>query len=281
LALRLRQTLFDQRLAEAREAIDILHVACHGVFDADQALQSGIQLAPEDGPAPTPAQGSAGGATAHMQQDEVPPPVVEKSDDPWTLTAAAIFDLEMRADLVVLSACESGVNDRKPGDELIGLTRALIYAGTPSVVVSLWSVDEISTSILMRTFYQALRAGKNKAEALQQAQVDLMRMTAQDVIAYCEEAKQRVGGSETALIQRLLDWDIADLQFAARDFAAALHGYARIQSTLRSDHEQRAIKTAITRCQRALRSPGPIYYTRRLYCHPYYWAPFVVVGDWK
>ncbi len=65
-------------------------------------------------------------------------------------------------------------NETKPGDELIGLTRALIYAGAASVIVSLWSVDAASTQRLMVEFYKQLKAGKDKATALQQAQIKIM-----------------------------------------------------------------------------------------------------------
>ena len=75
----------------------------------------------------------------------------------WNLTAEEIFGLKMEVDLVTFSACETGVNEYRPGNELIGLTRALIYAGTPSVVVSLWAVDDLSTGLLMQHFYQQLK----------------------------------------------------------------------------------------------------------------------------
>jgi CHAT domain-containing protein len=254
--------LVKQRLAEAKEEIDIIHFACHGYFDPHHSLKSGIMLA-SDG-------------------DEQNAGTVLPEEKEANLTAEEIFGLDMRADLVTLSACESGVNERRPGDELIGLTRALIYAGTPSVVVSLWSVDEISTSILMVKFYEALKGGATKAEALQKAQVELMRMTAKEVIAYCEAAKQRLSEPEVARGQRLLNWDIADAQFAARDFTAALEGYTRLRSEAQLDEAAyRALSVAITRCQLALRNPQPTDYEICLYEHPYHWAPFVLVGDWK
>jgi CHAT domain-containing protein len=263
------KALVKQRIAEAREDIDVLHFACHGYFDPYQALKSGIMLAPEGDAA------SGGKETSELGVDE-------SGEGSWNLTAEEIFGLEMHADLVTLSACESGVNERRPGDELIGLTRALIYAGTPSVVVSLWSVDEISTSILMLKFYQALRAGASKAEAIQNAQIELMGMTAKDVIAYCQTAKQRLSGPEAASAQRLLDRDIADVQFAARDFDAALDGYTRLRAGLEpGDKEYHSLTVAIIRCQRALQNPQSIDYETCLYDHPYYWAPFVLVGDWK
>lgn len=80
----------------------------------------------------------------------------------------------MNAELVTLSACETGISQTKRGDELIGLTRALIYAGAPSVIVSLWSVYDPSTRELMVELYRQLKSGKDKATALQQAQIKIM-----------------------------------------------------------------------------------------------------------
>jgi CHAT domain-containing protein/predicted negative regulator of RcsB-dependent stress response len=120
---------------------DILHFATHGYFDSRDPVSSGIQLKNE------------------------------------TLTAREIFNQRLNAKLVTLSACQTGVNERKPGDELIGLTRSLLYAGARSVIVSLWSVYEESTLYLMREFYFLLRNEQgddmkliSKARALQMAQ---------------------------------------------------------------------------------------------------------------
>src|ERR1044071_3852108 len=96
---------------------------CHGVFDSRRPLRPGIVLAPEPGSAP---------------RGEAP-----------VLTAEDVLGMEIRADLVALSACESGVNEHRPGDELIGLTRAWIYAGTPSVLATLWPVNDLSSQLLM------------------------------------------------------------------------------------------------------------------------------------
>jgi CHAT domain-containing protein len=98
---------------------------------------------------------------------------VELYDDE-VLTARKIFVLKLNTELVTLSACETGINEGNPGDELIGLTRAFLYAGTPSVIVSLWSVNAISTQELMIEFYKNLKNGEDKATALQQAQIKIM-----------------------------------------------------------------------------------------------------------
>jgi hypothetical protein len=74
---------------------------------------------------------------------------------------------------VVLSACQTNLGDLSEGDELVGLTRAFIFAGTPSVIASLWSVEDESTALLMERFYTHLREGAGKAEALRQAQIEV------------------------------------------------------------------------------------------------------------
>ena len=79
-----------------------------------------------------------------------------------------------KADLVVLSACETNLGELSSGDEIVGLNRALIYAGTPSVIASLWSVSDESTRVLMEKFYTHLRAGKGKAAALRAAQMEMI-----------------------------------------------------------------------------------------------------------
>jgi CHAT domain-containing protein len=72
----------------------------------------------------------------------------------------------------VLSACDTQLGKLSKGDDLVGLNRAFIYAGTPTVVASLWSVDDESTSLLMRSFYTHLKQGMSKAKALQAAQAE-------------------------------------------------------------------------------------------------------------
>ena len=86
---------------------------------------------------------------------------------------------ELRSDLVVLSACETGLGKNVNGEGVIGLTRAFLYAGTPSVAVSLWKVADASTAELMARFHEHLKAGAlSKAEALRQARLEVIRETA-------------------------------------------------------------------------------------------------------
>jgi CHAT domain-containing protein len=88
--------------------------------------------------------------------------------DNGLLTASEIFDLKLNADLVVLSACDTG-RGAITGDGVIGLSRSLIAAGAPSIVVSLWAVNDSSTSVLMSEFYRNLKTNPDKAQALRQA----------------------------------------------------------------------------------------------------------------
>jgi CHAT domain-containing protein len=116
----------------------IVHLACHGQFRPDRPLFSSLRLA-----------------------------------DGW-LTTRDAYGLNLNCDLVVLSACETGVGALIPGDELIGLARGFFAAGAPSLLVSLWTVDDTTTAELMHTFYQLLRAGARPAAALRQAQCTLL-----------------------------------------------------------------------------------------------------------
>jgi len=122
---------------------DILHFAVHGEFDQDDPLSSGLLLA-------------AGGKGEGK------------------LKASEIFSLNLKADMVVLSACETGLGKVTNGDEIIGLTRAFIYAGAPSVVTTLWKVNDRASYELVQEFYTNLKTAK-KSEALRQAQLKIMK----------------------------------------------------------------------------------------------------------
>jgi CHAT domain-containing protein/Tfp pilus assembly protein PilF len=86
-----------------------------------------------------------------------------------------VYGLDLRnADLVVLSACQTQAGQYSQGDDIIGLNRAFLYAGTPTVVASLWSVAEQPTGDLMKAYFRHLKEGKlSKAEALQSAQREI------------------------------------------------------------------------------------------------------------
>jgi CHAT domain-containing protein len=88
------------------------------------------------------------------------------------LSALEVFSLRLNAQLVVLSACQSGLGKLSNGDELIGLNRAFLFAGSRSLISTLWRVDDVGTALLFKYFYRELR-GKSTAEALRAAQLQL------------------------------------------------------------------------------------------------------------
>lgn len=127
-----------------------LHFACHGLLDERFPLSSALALSIPDPP--------------------------REGQDNGLLQAWEIFEsLRLDADLVVLSACDSAMGSEMGGEGLLGLTRAFQYAGARSVLASLWGVADASTADLMKRFYGHLRAGRNKDEALQAAQIELIR----------------------------------------------------------------------------------------------------------
>ena len=81
----------------------------------------------------------------------------------------------MNADMVVLSACRSALGQELAGEGLMGLTRAIQFAGARIVMASLWNVDDRRTAMLMERVYAELRAGKTKDEALRTAQIEMLR----------------------------------------------------------------------------------------------------------
>ncbi|MCT7958528.1 CHAT domain-containing tetratricopeptide repeat protein [Laspinema palackyanum] len=86
-----------------------------------------------------------------------------------------IFNLQLNAQVVVLSACQTGLGDSIRGEGLVGLTRGFMYAGTPRLVVSLWNVDDQATAELMSSFYGKLLSQQmTPAQALREAQLEML-----------------------------------------------------------------------------------------------------------
>ena len=92
-----------------------------------------------------------------------------------SLYSYELYELQLPADLTVLSTCESGTGKLQPGEGVYSLARGFAYAGCPSVMMSLWRVDDRQTSNLMPTFYRALFAGKTKVNALRDAKINYLQ----------------------------------------------------------------------------------------------------------
>lgn len=111
--------------------------------------------------------------STHAQADSMSlVPSIEFIDS--SLLLPEIYSLPIQADLVVLSACQTALGDARSGEGLMSLARAFAYSGSPSLVATLWKVNNKSTSELVTAFYGHLSAGKSKSKALQQAKLDYL-----------------------------------------------------------------------------------------------------------
>jgi CHAT domain-containing protein len=122
----------QQRLSEDGPACHFIHIASHGHFRPDSPLFSAIQLG--DG----------------------------------VLNLYDLYRMNLPVELLTLSGCVTGMNTVEEGDELLGLTRGLFYAGARSLLLSLWDVDDRSTADFMKHFYRELQKGR-KINAFQVA----------------------------------------------------------------------------------------------------------------
>ena len=116
-----------------------IHFATHGKFQAEDPLNSGLFLAKD-------------------------------ASNDGLLTVGELYSMRLDADLITLSACETGLGKVANGDDVVGLTRGFLYAGSRSIVASLWSVDDKATAELMEAFYSNL-AKMPKQQALREAQL--------------------------------------------------------------------------------------------------------------
>jgi len=130
------EEITEDNIKSACEKADLIHFATHGILDGEAPMLSKLVLSEED------------------------------------LEVYEIFDLKLSACLVTLSACRTGLGELSDGDDLVGFSRAFIYAGTPTVCVSLWDVSDKATAELMERFYFHLQ-DKEKGEALRLAMLEM------------------------------------------------------------------------------------------------------------
>ncbi|MFQ5674353.1 MAG: CHAT domain-containing protein, partial [bacterium] len=123
-----------------------IHLATHNIADDQQPMYSKIVFAQQE----------------HGQEDGF-------------LQTYEVFNLNLHADLVTLSGCSTGLGTLRRGEGLIGMSRALLYAGAENLLVSLWPVNDESTAELMEVFYANLTRGISMARALQKAKIKSIR----------------------------------------------------------------------------------------------------------
>jgi CHAT domain-containing protein/tetratricopeptide (TPR) repeat protein len=179
-----------ERLTSGGRSFRFFHLASHGLLDPEKPQFSGLVFS------------------------------AQRGADPFWRTFE-IFNARIPSELVVLSACETGLGRVVRGEGIVGLSRAFLYAGARAVCVSLWRVADASSPPLMKALYEGIREpGRSKAEALQEAQ----------------------------------------LRFLAGELVGDFYG------GLPADSE-------------ALRGIEPEDLEGGGYLHPFYWAPFVLVGE--
>ena len=145
--------LFEASKSGKLKQCRYVHLATHGFADSGRPEFSGLALAR------VPADKDYDGIL-HMRE---------------------VFQLKLDADLVVLSACQTGLGKNLGGEGVVGLSTAFFFAGTPSLVMSLWNVPDAPTALLMHRFYSHLQAGKTKAAALREAKKWLRNLTHDDM----------------------------------------------------------------------------------------------------
>lgn len=192
----------DATEAHVRQHIggaDILHFATHGYLSEKSPLESALAMEPGE-----------------------------------TLTLYELMGLQIKAELAVLSACNTAQGETTGGDDVLGLSRGLLTAGVKAAIVSLWEVDDVATSLFMRHFYQHIKDGAPPAEALHEAQQYLRKLTPKEIDA----ALKNMGEALTATsIERSL-------------LTRSKRGLILEEEDVRGED----------------------------YSHPFYWAPFVLVG---
>ncbi len=145
----------EQQIHEQAARFDVLHLAAHGNLQTYEPLQSHMVLAPSD---------SADGQACSDGRCD------------GKLTVREVYGLNLAdTNLVVLSACKTDLGAQSAGDEIIGLTRAFLYAGTPTVITTLWNIEDETSAQLMKSFHQTWLEGLPTAHALRQAQLETMR----------------------------------------------------------------------------------------------------------
>lgn len=145
--MRSRTPITRELIRSACRTKDVIHFSAHGSFVEGKPEESGLVL-------------PAAGKDARAKQE--------------FFALRDVYELQLDSYLVTLGACSSGLGDYLSGDEVVGMVRGFLYAGTPSVIASLWPVPNEPTVMMMdRLYLYLVRKGLDKAESLRRAQLDV------------------------------------------------------------------------------------------------------------
>lgn len=158
------------------KAPTLMHIATHGYFLADAEVRDGSAMGIDAENAKNNPLLRSGLLMANPPAEGQQNSNVDlSSNDNGVLTAYEAMNLDLEGtDLIVLSACETGLGDVKAGEGVYGLQRAFLVAGANALIMSLWKVDDAATQLLMTNFYTNWTKTGNKAKAFKQAQLQLM-----------------------------------------------------------------------------------------------------------
>jgi CHAT domain-containing protein len=127
------------------EKYDILHLAMHTILNDTLPLYSKMVFSPDN---------------------------IGNTDR--TLSTAEIYNLKLKADMVVLSGCNTGSGKLQKGEGVMSMARAFLYAGCPSIIMTLWNIEDVSSSTMMIEFYRNIKNGFSKDEALRRAKISYL-----------------------------------------------------------------------------------------------------------
>jgi CHAT domain-containing protein/tetratricopeptide (TPR) repeat protein len=175
-----------ERLIESGPRLRRLHIAGHARFDPADPLGSALELGQDD----------------RLSAREM------------------IARLELGAELVTLSSCHSGVTHVVPGDELLGIQRALLHAGAPTVICTRWEANDLVALLVMDQLYHGLESGSPPAAALRDAQIAVRELTIADLIATFERLSQRYADPTTFRVEALFNATSRSSEPFGRDLAA-------------------------------------------------------------
>lgn len=142
----LRGAATEKSFKENAPEAGIIHLATHAIVDDQRPLYSKFVFAPN-----------------------------EDSGEDGYLNTYELYNMDLKADLAVLSACNTGYGKLHRGEGIMSLARGFIYAGCPSIVMSLWPVDDRASALLMTDFYKGLSEGRSKDAALRAAKLEYLK----------------------------------------------------------------------------------------------------------